>query len=143
MTEETMYFDNSYTETRFRYGLTYRPAAFANVPSGFIIASDRPDSRFTYGTLDYPAPLSAETVKSYDLTYVGQFDHRRPGIPCDVVLRDAMQLSSGTISVLTGHASYVEIDAARDRFVAALAEAQKAGAEYRNWQHAWAELMTV
>jgi hypothetical protein len=63
-------FNDTYTGHRWKYGLTYRPLGFAQVPEGWVIKSDLPDVRFTYGTVDYPRELTQDEVDGYQLTPV-------------------------------------------------------------------------
>lgn len=65
-----MLFDDKYTGTRYRYGLTYRPPAYANIPAGWIVFSNRTDPKFKFGTIDYPRQLTEHEIESYELTPV-------------------------------------------------------------------------
>lgn len=66
-------FDDEYTGTRYRYGLQNRPIGGANIPQGFIIWSDRKNPLYRHGTVDYPKELSEQTVKNFELEFVGVF----------------------------------------------------------------------
>ena len=63
-----MLFDDTYTGPRYRYGLTYRPPAYANIPAGWIVFSNRPDPRFRHGIIEYPRKLTDHEVEAYELT---------------------------------------------------------------------------
>ena len=65
-------FDDEYTGPRWRYGLTYRPAAGANVPMGFILMSHRQHPEYTYGTIDYPRALTSHEVQAFQLAELGE-----------------------------------------------------------------------
>lgn len=65
-----MIFDDEYNGPRWRYGLTFRPVGFGNVPKGYIIGSDRPHKQFRHGTIDYPRELTTEEVAGFELTRV-------------------------------------------------------------------------
>ncbi len=65
-----MLFDEDYTGQRWTYGLTYRPAGYAQVPDGYIIHSDKPNKAFRYGTLDYGRKLTDREVKGFELTLI-------------------------------------------------------------------------
>lgn len=66
----TIIFDDEYTGTRYTYGLNSRPVGYAQVPAGWIVQSNRKDSRFNFGTIDYPFELTPEQVYSFELTPV-------------------------------------------------------------------------
>jgi hypothetical protein len=72
-----MVYDEDYTGPRFTYGLTYRLAGYAQVPDDRIVFGDRKDTRFRYGTIQYPRRLSDREVESFELTFVGE-SHVRP-----------------------------------------------------------------
>ena len=60
-------FDDTYTGPRWRYGLTYRPVSFANLPSGWIVKSDRKHPNFKkFGTIDFPRQLAEHEIKSFE-----------------------------------------------------------------------------
>lgn len=63
-------YDHEYKGIRYVYGLSYRPAAFANLPDGRIIGADRADARFRFGTVAYPRQLTEREVAGYELTPV-------------------------------------------------------------------------
>lgn len=60
----------------YRYGLERRPAQLGAVPKGFIPdPTSKPDPEnhtVRHGWIDYPAPLSEEDVKSYELVIIGE-----------------------------------------------------------------------
>ena len=65
-------FDSEYNGARWRYGLQYRPLGYAQVPDGYIIHSDREDSRFAYGTVDYPRQLTDTELARFQLVAVSE-----------------------------------------------------------------------
>ena len=93
--EAALVMDSTYDGPRWRYGLSYRPVGYAQVPDGWIIQSDRKDPKFNHGTIDYPFELSANDVRQFELTPVGkvsesvqeQVDHWTP--------QDARELKAG------------------------------------------------
>ncbi len=62
--------DDEYAAPRWRYGLTYRPLAYAQVPDGWIVWSWRPHRNFQFGTVDYPFELPASQAEQMSLTFV-------------------------------------------------------------------------
>lgn len=72
----TLIFSDTYTGPRWRYGLNYRPLAYAAVPAGLIIYSDRADPAYKFGTVDYPRELTEAEVAGYQLTAVGEIASR-------------------------------------------------------------------
>ncbi len=70
MARQEMIYDDDYTGPRWCYGLTYRPAAFANIPDGRIIFGDRPHEDYRHGTVQYPRALSQREVEAFQLTPV-------------------------------------------------------------------------
>jgi len=76
MSQRDVVYDDTYSGPRFVYGLTYRPAGFAQVPDGRIILGDRKDSRFNHGTVQYPRKLSEAEVDTFQLTYLGKVNKR-------------------------------------------------------------------
>lgn len=67
----TTLYDDTYTGPRFVYGYTNRPFAYAHQPKGFIEGSykpeNKPTSRCRWGTIEYPAQLSAEDIAAFEL----------------------------------------------------------------------------
>jgi hypothetical protein len=61
-------YDDTYAGPRYRYGLTYRPLASANVPQGWIVFSDRPHPDFRHGTVAYARALTPLEINAYQLT---------------------------------------------------------------------------
>lgn len=59
---------DEYTGPRWTYGLTYRPLAYAQIPSGWLIKSDRAHPAFKFGTVDYPRELSELEVSHAEVT---------------------------------------------------------------------------
>lgn len=57
------------------YGLRSRPASYGSVPSGYESEDIHPD--FNFGTITYPHELSADEVRSYQLTKIA--DHEDIG----------------------------------------------------------------
>lgn len=53
-------------EPRFRYGMTYRPPSIGAVPKDFIQVEPHPS--FRHGVLTYTRELTADEVRSYELT---------------------------------------------------------------------------
>ena len=65
------FYDDTYTGTRYTYGLGYRPLGYAQVPPGWIIGSDRPHPDYPrFGTVDWPERLPEALTERYDLTLV-------------------------------------------------------------------------
>ena len=64
---QTTIYDEKYTGQRWTYGLQNRPILGAGVPKGFIVFSDRKDSRFRHGTVDYPFSLTPEQIDHFEL----------------------------------------------------------------------------
>jgi hypothetical protein len=58
----------------YRYQLTLRPFSFCTVPKGFIpgSAKDLQIRAGNYGSIAYPAKLSAQDVEAFDLKYIGE-----------------------------------------------------------------------
>ncbi len=63
-------YDDEYKGPRYRYGLSHRPLAYASVPPGWIVFSQRVYVRYAFGTVDYPRLLTKEEVKSFELEFV-------------------------------------------------------------------------
>jgi len=80
-----MVWDAEYKGPRWRYGLTYRPAGFAQVPDGRIGGADHPDSRFRHGTIDYPFEVDAKSVYRFELTLVAEL----PGLTLSLEVSNA------------------------------------------------------
>jgi hypothetical protein len=64
--------DAEYKGPRFRYGLTYRPATYANVPDNYILWSGKLYPGYAHGTIDYPFRLSDMQVERFELTLVAE-----------------------------------------------------------------------
>ena len=64
--------DSEYKGPRWQYGLTYRPATYAQVPDGYIIWSGKPHPGYAHGTIDYPFRLSDGQVERFELTLVAE-----------------------------------------------------------------------
>lgn len=62
--------DDEYTGPRWKYGLSYRPVGYAQVPSGWIIKSNRPHAEFRFGTVDWPRELTDLEREHAELTLV-------------------------------------------------------------------------
>jgi len=62
--------DDEFQGKRWRYGLTYRPVGYGNVPKGYIIHSNRAHPDFQHGTIDYPFPLPERQAELAGLTAV-------------------------------------------------------------------------
>lgn len=69
MTTELLW-DSTYTGPRWTYGLTYRPAGYAQVPDGYILFTARPHPDFRFGTIDYPIELSASKAHNFELILI-------------------------------------------------------------------------
>lgn len=87
-------YDDEYHGPRWRYGLQYRPVG-AGTPRGWIVFSDRPsaDSRCrSFGTIEYPRPLTADEIKAYQLVDFGQVDDgssdEYPNLTAQLLLAD-------------------------------------------------------
>lgn len=52
---------------QYTYGLQFRPAGYATVPQGYVSAQPHPDFP-RFGTVSYARPLSADEIKSFELT---------------------------------------------------------------------------
>lgn len=63
-------FDDDYTGPRWRYGLKYRPASYANIPKGWIVGSPKASRTYRHGTVDYPRELSAQEIAQADIEYL-------------------------------------------------------------------------
>lgn len=90
--EAALVMDSAYKGQRWTYGLNYRPVGYAQIPDGWIVMSDRKDSRFNHGTIDYPFELPAGKIKRFEMTPVTesvreQVDHWTP--------QDARELKAG------------------------------------------------
>lgn len=64
------FYDDTYSGTRWVYGLTYRPLGFAQVPDGYIIGSWRNAEGFRYGSVAYPRELSDKEREAFQLELV-------------------------------------------------------------------------
>jgi hypothetical protein len=63
--------DEEYTGPRYTYGLSYRPAGYSHMPDGWIVGSEKEHPAFpSFGTVDYPRPLTDEEVQSFQLDTV-------------------------------------------------------------------------
>lgn len=71
-----MYYDDRYNGARYRYGVTLRPIAYANIPDGSIIWSEREHPKYAFGTIDYPEKLPEEKADHFDMVYLGKFERR-------------------------------------------------------------------
>lgn len=65
------------------YGLRSRPASYGSVPSGYESEDIHPD--FNFGTITYPHELSADEVRSYQLTKIA--DHEDIGTIADIATK--------------------------------------------------------
>lgn len=77
-------FHDTYRGPRYTYGLTYRPVARFNIPDGWIIGSQGQHPNFkNFGTIDYPARLSDQEARRYELVLVGE--------PAEEAIRSRLQ----------------------------------------------------
>ena len=67
---QSFLFDDTYTGPRWTYAPLHRPAVSAHLPPGWIIWSDRPHPKYTFGTIDFPAPLDQHMIDAYQLAHV-------------------------------------------------------------------------
>lgn len=67
-----MTFDDTYDGPRWTYGLSYRPLAYASVPAGWIIGSNRPHPAYHFGTVQYPRELTAAELDAFELQPVSE-----------------------------------------------------------------------
>lgn len=66
-----MLWDEEFKGPRWRYGLQFRPLGFAQVPDGWVLKSERPDSRFpTFGTVAYPRELTERETYGFNLVLI-------------------------------------------------------------------------
>ena len=97
------------------YGLTYRPAGLGAVPKGFSIGGAHPS--FRWGTITYPAALSAEDRSQYELTEI---------VPVDAI---ADEIAQGIGEYAAAYLDPEQVD--EQEFVLGIAsrmnEARKAG----------------
>jgi hypothetical protein len=71
-----------------RYRLTLRPIGIGCLPKGYdpfsAVGCDQPPKRYDFGSVSYPAKLSDEDVKHYDLVYLGEDVSKCCGAPTQV-----------------------------------------------------------
>ena len=90
---DKLIFNEEYDGPRHTYGMKHRPPGYGNIPKGFIIGSDKPHHKFTYGTIDYSVPLTQHEKDSYELTSVDVNADLLPPIPDSLKSYDEEKLT--------------------------------------------------
>ncbi len=65
-------YDEDYKGERFVYATQHRPPGYGGAPKGRIIGADKPSDVHKFGTIEYPRKLTAEEVKSFQLTPISE-----------------------------------------------------------------------